>query len=632
MDPLKDTQRQLQQFRHRITLASVVVLLGFIFLAVRLFHLQVWQYRHYALQAEENRISLAPIVPNRGVITDRNGIVLAKNEAVYTLEVIQSKINVPLDHLLNTLNQSIAINAQDRLHFKKLLKNARRFDSVPLRIGLSNTEVARFVTQRFRFPGVEIHMRLFRHYPFGATAAHAIGYISRLSAQDETRIQQASEQNRHNADHYDPRLDAGNYLGTHFIGKTGIEYYYETELHGQTGFEAVEITAGGRRVRTVSHTPAISGKRLMLSLDIGLQQAAEQALAGQRGALVAIEPASGDVLAFVSAPGFDPNHFVAGIDQETWDALLFSKQQPLLNRALRGAYPPGSTYKPFMALAALTLNQRTPEWGFQDSGSYIFAGHTFHDDLRSGHGWVDMHKSIVLSCGTYYYKLAHELGVDTIARFMAPLGFGQLTGIDLPGEGRGVLPSTHWKKQAYQKSEQQKWYTGDTINLGTGQGYNAFTILQLAHATATLANNGAVVKPRLVTKIINPLNDTQQYTVPSASHSLNLRQQDIDVIKRAMAAVTTQGTARQAFRGASYQAAGKTGTAQVFSLRGKRYNVHKISQRQRDHALFIAFAPVDKPQIALALIVENGGWAYKTAAPVARQVLDYYLVDRLKKS
>ncbi|UAW64099.1 penicillin-binding protein 2 [Mycoavidus sp. HKI] len=630
MPEFKNTEQQLQQFRLRVAAAAIFVFLCFALLAGRFLYLQIWRYGQYSLQADENRIAVAPIMPNRGIITDRNGIVLAKNYSAYTLEITPSKINGTLDEVVDSLSQIVAVDARDRRRFKKLLEDSKNFESLPLRIRLSDTEVARFTAQRFRFPGVEVRIRWFRQYPLGTTAAHVIGYIGRLSQRDQERIRNASELNNSGLKPYDPRLDANNYKGTDHLGKIGVEQSYETELHGQTGFEEVEVTAGGRRVRTLSHSRAVAGNNLVLSLDINLQQIAEQAFAGRRGALVAIEPASGDVLAFVSAPSFDPNAFVDGIDQQTWDELNTSTDRPLLNRPLQGTYPPGSTYKPFVALAALALGKRTPQWGFQDPGSYTLGGHTFRDDVPGGHGWVDMYRSIVLSCDTYYYMLARDLGVNAMAEFMAPWGFGQLTGIDIDGETRGVLPSTGWKKKAHRRSDLQRWYDGDTINLGIGQGYNSFTTLQMAHATAILANNGVVMKPHLVKEIEHPLTHETRLTVPSASYQVNVNQQDINFIKRAMVGVITQGTAANAFRGAGYQAAGKTGTAQVFSLQGAKYRAHTLAENRRDHALFIAYAPADKPSIALALVVENGGWGGRAAAPIVRKLLDYYLVDRLK--
>ncbi|MBY4866329.1 penicillin-binding protein 2 [Burkholderia anthina] len=630
MTEFNDTQQQLSRFRLRVAAAGVFVFVCFGLLASRFFYLQLFQHGKYALQAEENRISVAPIVPNRGIITDRNGVVLAKNYSAYTLEITPSKLDDTLENTIDKLSEIIPIDARDRRRFKKLQEDSKNFESLPIRTRLTDAEVARFTAQRFRFPGVDVRARLFRQYPLGMTAAHVIGYIGRISKRDQDRIDAMSDENDSDQENYDPRRDANNYKGTDYIGKIGVEQSYETELHGLTGFEEVEVTAGGRPVRTLSRTQATPGNNLVLSLDIGLQQVAEQAFAGKRGALVAIEPKTGDVLAFVSSPSFDPNSFVDGIDQQTWDELNNSPDKPLLNRPLHGTYPPGSTYKPFMALAGLTLGKRTPGWGFQDPGYFTFGGHTFRNDVRSGQGWVDMNKAIMVSNDTYFYMLARDLGVNAIANFMKPFGFGQITGIDIQGEARGILPSTDWKKKAFKKPAQQKWFDGETISLGIGQGYNSFTILQLAHATATLANNGIVMKPHLVKEIEDPITRARHLTVPKESEVIPLKQSDIDVVKRGMENVVENpsGTAYKVFRGAQYQAAGKTGTAQVFSLQGSNYKGHLLAEHLRDHALFIAYAPVDHPQIAVALVVENGGWGAQAAGPIARRVLDFYLVDR----
>ncbi|RQZ25766.1 penicillin-binding protein 2 [Burkholderia sp. Bp9017] len=630
MTEFNDTQQQLSRFRLRVAAAGVFVFVCFGLLASRFFYLQLFQHGKYALQAEENRISVAPIVPNRGIITDRNGVVLAKNYSAYTLEITPSKLDDTLENTIDKLSEIIPIDARDRRRFKKLQEDSKNFESLPIRTRLTDAEVARFTAQRFRFPGVDVRARLFRQYPLGMTAAHVIGYIGRISKRDQDRIDAMSDENDSDQENYDPRRDANNYKGTDYIGKIGVEQSYETELHGLTGFEEVEVTAGGRPVRTLSRTQATPGNNLVLSLDIGLQQVAEQAFAGKRGALVAIEPKTGDVLAFVSSPSFDPNSFVDGIDQQTWDELNNSPDKPLLNRPLHGTYPPGSTYKPFMALAGLTLGKRTPGWGFQDPGYFTFGGHTFRNDVRSGQGWVDMNKAIMVSNDTYFYMLARDLGVNAIANFMKPFGFGQITGIDIQGEARGILPSTDWKKKAFKKPAQQKWFDGETISLGIGQGYNSFTILQLAHATATLANNGIVMKPHLVKEIEDPITRARHLTVPKESEVIPLKQSDIDVVKRGMENVVENpsGTAYKVFRGAQYQAAGKTGTAQVFSLQGSNYKGHLLAEHLRDHALFIAYAPVDHPQIAVALVVENGGWGAQAAGPIARRVLDFYLIDR----
>jgi len=621
----------LRRFRLRLIAGALFVIVCFGLIAARFVYLQVYRYPHYALQANENRISVAPIVPNRGIITDRNGVILARNYSAYTLEITSSKLDRPLETVIDDLATFLPIDTRVRRRFRKLQEDSKRFESLPILSHLSDEEVAKFTAQHFRFPGVDVRARLFRDYPLGPTAAHVIGYIGRISQSDQDKIDETSEANDNDPDHYDPRLDANNYNGTDYIGKIGVEQSYETELHGVTGFEEVEVTAGGRPVRTLSRAPAIPGNNLVLSIDIGLQQVAEQAFAGRRGALVAIEPSTGDILAFVSAPSFDPNLFVDGIDQANWDALNNSPDHPLLDRPLRGTYPPGSTYKPFMALAALTLHKRTPNWGFQDPGFFMLAGHKFRNDVITGQGWVDMYRSLVVSNDTYYFMLAHDLGVNAIAGFMKPWGFGQKTGIDIQGEATGILPSTEWKQHAYKNAAQQRWYDGETVSLGIGQGYNSFTILQLAHAMSTLANNGTVMKPHLVKEIANPTTDQLRLTVTNPDYRLNIPQQYFDVVHRALVGVVNEGTAKAVFAGAPYQAAGKTGTAQVFTIaQNAKYREHMVSERLRDHALFTAYAPADHPQIALALIVENGGWGAATAGPIARKVLDYYLVDRFK--
>ncbi len=630
MTEFKNTEQQLSRFRLRVAGAALFVVLCFGLIGFRFVYLQVWKYNEYSLEADENRISVAPVLPNRGVITDRNGVVLARNYSAYTLEITLSKLGEPLDQVISELGQVIPIEDRDRRRFKKLLEDSKHFESLAIRSRLSDDEVARFTAQRYRFPGVDVRARLFRSYPLGTTFAHAIGYIGRISQRDRENIDAAGEQNDNDQDHYDPRLDANNYKGTDYIGKIGVEQSYETELHGLTGSEEVEVTAGGRPVRTLSSTQATPGNNLRLSLDVGLQETAERAFGDRKGALVAIDPSTGEVLAFVSAPSFDPNIFVDGVDQQTWDDLNTSPDKPLLNRPLRGTYPPGSTYKPFMALAALTLHKRTPEWGFQDTGSYTFAGHVFHNDVRSGQGWIDMNRAITVSNDDYFYSLAHDLGVNAIADFMRPFGFGQLTGVDIEGEAKGILPSTDWKKHAYKRPEMQRWYEGETISLGIGQGYNSYTMLQLAHAVATLANNGIVMTPHLVSEIENPLTHQIKRVDPDPTAKINVRQQDIDFIKRALQNVILNGTAAQPFRGVQYEVAGKTGTAQVYSLGGEKYHASAVAENRRDHALFTAFAPVDKPQIAIALIVENGGWGAEAAAPIARKVLDYWMVDRYK--
>jgi penicillin-binding protein 2 len=615
MTEFKNTERELHFFRLRLSAVGVFVFACFGLLAMRFLWLQGYKHNDYALLAEENRISIVPVVPNRGLIVDRNGVVLARNFSAYTLEITPSKIKGELDALIDELATLVDIQPKDRKRFRRQMEETKSFESLPIRIRLTDEEVARFTAQRYRFPGVDIQARLFRQYPLGQVASHVIGYIGRI--------------NQAEADRIDETEDAANYNGTDYIGKEGLEKSYEAKLHGTTGYEEVEVSAGGRAIRTLSRTPATPGHNLILSIDIELQKVVEEAFGDRRGALIAIEPATGDILAYVSMPTFDPNLFVEGIDQQSWDELNTSIDRPLINRPLSGSYPPGSTYKPFMALAALELGKRTPASTIYDPGYFFFGNHKFRDDKEGGHGMVDMYKSIVESCDTYYYMLANDLGVDAIHDFMKPFGFGQLTGIDLENERRGLLPSTSWKRTAYKKPEQQKWYAGETISLGIGQGYNSFTPLQLAHATAILANNGVVMKPHLVKILEDGTTGVRTPTVPKESYRINLKQKNIDVIKQAMIGVTREGTSARSFANAGYVSGGKTGTAQVIAIKkNEKYESKKVAERHRDHALYTAFAPADNPRIAIALIVENGGFGGTAAAPIARQALDYYLLGK----
>ncbi len=616
MKLLRNPEREVFYFRTRLLVASTVVVGGFLLLLLRFTWLQVIRHADFYAQAEQNRIALVPVTANRGLIKDRNGAIIAKNYSAYTLEIAMDQVR-NVETTIDELSRVIPVEPRDRRRFYKLIEDYKRLDSVPIRTRLTDEEVARFAAQRYRFPGVELRARLFRQYPLGETAAHVLGYIGRVSTSDEQRIDQFSNPN--------------DYNGTEYIGKVGVESSYEEYLHGTTGFEQVEITAGGHPVRTLSRSASEPGHNLVLSIDIKLQQLVEKAFGDRRGALIAIEPDTGDVLAFVSKPTFDPNLFVDGIDPLSWDGLNNSPDKPLLNRALRGTYPIGSTYKPFLALAALELGKRRPDSVTYDPGYFWYAGHEFREGRapKGGYGNVDLHRSIVVSSDVYYYVLANDLGVDAIHDFMQPFGFGQLTGIDLEGELAGVLPSSEWKERRFH----QKWYGGETISIGIGQGYNSFTLLQLAHATATLANGGVVMKPHVVRAIEDPRNGDLRLTVPSESGRIRLSPRNLQFIRDAMVDVNINGTGRAAFAGAPYHAAGKTGTAQVVGIaQNEKYNENKIDERHRDHALFIAFAPADpdaKPRIALALLVENAGWGAMAAAPIARQVFDYYLLGKM---
>jgi penicillin-binding protein 2 len=607
---LKDPQRELLYFRRRLMIAGAVVIVAFGGLLGRFVYLQLFQHRHYQTLAESNRIAIVPIVPNRGVMTDRNGIVLAQSYSAYTLEVTPSRVK-NLDETIDELAGIVEVQARDRKRFKRLLEESKNFESLPLRTRLSDEEVARFAVNRYRFPGVEIKARLFRQYPFGEVASHVTGYISRINDKDVERIDSWNE--------------TANYKGSDYIGKVGVELAYERELHGTTGWEEVEVDAGGRAVRTLSRTPPTSGNNLRLALDIRLQQAAETAFGDRRGALVAIEPATGDVLAFVSKPGFDPNLFVDGIDPVNWELLNESPDKPLLNRPLRGAYPPGSTIKPFLALAALTSGKRTAAQTIFDPGFYQIPGaaHRFRDDKPGGHGYVDMFKSIVASCDTYYYMLAGETDIDDTYAFLSKFSFGRKTGIDIEGELIGTLPSRAWKRERFK----DKWYLGDSISAGIGQGYNSFTPVQQAQAIAIIANDGVALAPHLVKSVENVKDGSVRQIALQPTQALNVRPEHLEVIKNALIGVPREGTSARAFVGTQYISAGKTGTAQVYSLKGEKYSA-RVDERLRDHAWYLAYAPADHPRIAIAVLVENGGFGAQAAAPIARAVFDYYLLGQ----
>ncbi len=611
MTELKNTERELSRFRIRLAAAAGFVLFAFGLLGARLAYLQIYKHEELSTQAENNRIAVVPVVPNRGLILDRNGVVLATNYSAYTLEITPSKV-ADLEATIDRVGEVVEVQPRDRKRFRRLMEESKSFESLPIRTRLTDDEVARFTAQRFRFEGVDIKARLFRSYPLGEVGSHLIGYIGRINQAEKETI--------------DDSDDAANYRGTEYIGKLGVEQSYESELHGATGFEEVEMSAGGHAVRRLKSNPATPGNAIVMSIDIRLQAMVEELFGDRRGALVAIDPRNGEVLAFVSKPNFDPNLFVDGIDVENWKALNESPDKPLLNRALRGSYPPGSTYKPFMALAALTLGKRTPQQTIFDPGYFWFGNHKFRDDKEGGHGSVDMYKSIVQSCDTYYYMLAGDLGVDAIHDFMAPLGLGQLTGIDMQGELRGTLPSTEWKRKAYRQKDQQKWYAGETISLGIGQGYNAFTMLQLAQATATVAAAGHRHTPHLVKAVENYESRVPRRLVGDELPPLPWKAEHVAFIHQALYGVTQEGTSARSFVNAPYKSAGKTGTAQVVEIKAnEKYNASRVEERHRDHALYTAFAPLEEPRIALAMVVENAGFGAGAAAPIARRVFDFVL-------
>jgi penicillin-binding protein 2 len=610
---LRNPQREQHQFRLRLGVAAAMVLVCFSILLARLFHLQVLRYDHYQTLAENNRISLVPIVPNRGLILDRNGIVLAHNFFAYTLEITPSKVD-DVEKTVNDLSRIIEITPNDRKQFKKFRDQSHNFESIPLRTHLTETEAALFAVNRYRFPGVEIKSRLFRHYPQGAMGAHILGYISRINEADLKWL--------------DKNGDISNYKGSDHIGKSGLEQSYERQLHGTTGFQQVEIDADGHAVRVLASTAPIPGDNLVLSIDSKMQDIAEKAFGAHRGALVAINPTNGEILAYASMPTFDPNLFVDGIDSENWKALNESLDKPLINRPLKGIYPPGSTFKPFVAMAGLENGKREPPFSVPDPGYFMLPGstHKYRDWKPGGHGQVDVRRAITVSCDTFFYGLALDLGIDRLAGFLTHFGFGQKTGIDIEGERSGLLPTPAWKAKRWK----QKWFPGETVITGIGQGYTLVTPLQLAYATGILANNGSAVKPHFVTSIQESRSGVTRPVPIQTVDKLNLNPEHLNLVRSGMVDVTKPGgTAASVGAGATYDIAAKTGTAQIVGIKqGEKYNASALDERHRDHALFIAYAPAEDPKIAVAVIVENGGHGGSAAGPIARQVMDYYLLGK----
>lgn len=614
---LRDHTQEIRHFHIRLAICAVVVVVLFGLLFSRFFYLQVLQSEHYTTLAEANRIAIQPLTPNRGLIFDRNGEILAQNYTAYTLEIIPDQVKNS-ESAIDELATVIEITPEDRRRFNKLKRESTRFKSLPIRSRLTEVEVARFAENQYRFPGMDVKAYPLRHYPKGELVSHVIGYIGRINDKDLEQLEA------------DKQLK--NYRGSTHVGRIGIEKSYEGVLHGQTGFEQVETDAVGRPVRTLSRVAPVAGNDLTLSLDIGLQQAAVQAFGDYRGALVALDPANGEILAFVSKPGFDPNLFVDGIDHTNWRLLNESIDRPLNNRALRGVYPPGSTFKPFMALAGLELGKRSIRYSFNDPGFFSLPGssHRFRDWKPGGHGWVDLHKSLVISCDTYYYMLAHDLGITNIHNFIGKFGFGKGTGIDIPGEAAGLLPSPEWKKKRFK----QNWLPGDTISVGIGQGFNLATPLQLTFAMMLLANDGKAYRPHFIKQQVDHYEGLVEDSFIEEMYRLNVKQEYLDYVKHALADVTRPGgTAARAGANAAYTFAGKTGTSQVVNIKqGERYNASRINERHRDHALFTAFAPVENPKIVLTVLVENSGSGGSTAAPIARKVLDYFFLGKMPES
>jgi penicillin-binding protein 2 len=600
------------RFQRRVAVARALTLICFGLIVARLFHLQVQQYSSLSGKAERNRTAIVPLAPERGLIFDRQGVVLATNKPVFSLEITPAKTRGDIDALLKGLAEIIRIEARDISRFRTLLAESKGLGPVPLRTMLNEEEIAIVSAQRFRFPGVEINARSLRTYPFGSLASQALGYIGRIN-DSARRVLEAAEPTRQ------------NYMGSDHIGKLGIEQRYESQLHGTTGFERMETAASGRAMRSLSVQAARAGQGVQLALDLRLQRLVELLLGNRRGAAVVLDPRNGEVLCFASTPTFDPNIFVTGADRDTWKALSESPDRPLLNRAFRGTYPPGSTYKPFMAMASLQLGKRAPSVLVNDPGYWDFGNHRFRSH-EGGLGPMNLFTSLVYSSNVYYYTLANEMGVETIHDFMSPFGFGQLTGIDLDGEVRGVLPNQAWKRKAYRTAAQQKWQAGETISLGIGQGYNNFTILQLAAATAALANNGIFHAPRMATGLEDPDTHAIHPIATPPPRNLKLRAENLALVRDALIGVTVQGTAKKSFLGSKYVSAGKTGTAQAVTIKqAQRYNAARMQEQERDHGLYMGFAPAGAPRVAVAVIVENAGGGGQVSAPIARRIFDYLL-------
>ncbi len=610
---LKNLDRELARFHGRLKAGALFVALLAAVLLARGYYLQVAQHDYYIQRAESNRISLVPTAPNRGLILDHKDRILAENYSAYTLEIARAQ-TPDLEATLAEVGRLIEITPGQLRRFRRLLGESHEFETVPLKSKLTDEEVAILAANRYRLPGVEVKARLFRNYQAGPGMAHVVGFIGRINDRDLKTLRESGRER--------------NYRGSVHIGKTGLEQSYEALLHGRTGFDQMETDASGRAVRMLSRIPPVPGKDLRLYLDLDLQAVAEHAFGDYLGGLVALDPQTGGVLAMVSKPGFDPNLFVDGIDPEAWKALNESAERPMVNRALRGIYPPGSTIKPLMALAGLELGVRRPGDSIVDPGYFMLPNsrHQYRDWKRGGHGVVDLRKSISQSCDTYYYRLAVDMGIDRMHDYLAQFGFGEKSGIDLEGESSGLLPSRDWKQRRWKKP----WYVGETVIAGIGQGYHLTTPLQLATATAMLANGGKRIEPRLVEAIRDPLSHAWQPLSPTVRGQVKIDPANLAVVRQGMLDVMRPGgTASAAAAGAAYAIAGKTGTAQVVGIKqGARYDESRLARHHRDHALFIAYAPADDPKIAIAVLVENGGHGGGTAAPIARAVMDYYLTGK----
>ncbi len=612
-----DTAAVQRDFRIRIVVAFLFIFIMFCILSARFFYLQVVKHDEYTSKAISNRISLIPTPPIRGEVVDVNGVVLAHNYPAYSLEIVPSQIEGKLEDTVNSLKAFADISESDLKRFQKFRTEFRSYEKIPLKMKLAPDEASRLAAQLYRFPGVEINARTFREYPYGPLTAHFLGYIGRISDKDQEVL---SKENL-----------ASLYRGSTHIGKSGLEKFYERQLHGLPGYQEVEKDAYGNIIRVLKTVPPKNGQTLKLAMDIRLQQEASRLMKGRRGAIVAIDPQTGGVLAFVSNPSFDPNLFIDGIDSDKWKELNNDWQRPLINRVTQGLYPPGSTFKPFMGMALLESGKLTQSTVVPAPGAWSIPGskHQFRDSVRRGHGSANLSKAIQVSSDTFFYRLGFEMGIERLHPYLAHFGFGKPTGIDLPNEYRGVLPSPAWKEKRFAKlkPERRRWNSAEVVPVSIGQGYNAYTPLQMAHATATLANEGTAYRPHLVKELLDHNNQKITVLDPKPSEILPFKRKNFEYIKAAMAKVLRPGgTARRVGAGLKYSMGGKTGTAQVVQIaQGKSYNAAALAEQHRDHAWFISFAPLENPKIAIAVILENGGWG-ANAAPLARQLSDYYLL------
>ena len=602
----------------RLLVAFILIVIFFSILLARFFYLQVTQHNEFSGQASSNRITLIPTPPVRGEIVDINGVPLAKNYPVFSLEVIPSRIEGKMEDVIEALKKYVDITPTDLKRFKKYRESYRKFENIPLKLRLTDEEAARLSVHLREFKGVEVNSRTFREYPYGKLTSHFLGYIGRISDKDKEMLEEEG-------------LTA-LYRGSTHIGKSGLEKYYEHQLHGVPGYQEVEKDAYGNIVRVLRNVPSKMGQTLRLGMDIRMQQEADRILGDRRGALVAINPQDGTVLAFVSKPSFDPNLFIDGIDNDTWKMLNDDWKKPLVNRVTQGLYPPGSTFKPFMGMALLESGKITQNTIIPAPGAWSIPGsrHIFRDSVRSGHGSANLSKAIQVSSDTFFYRLGYEMGIDKASPYLAQFGFGQKTGIDLPSEYTGVLPSREWKAKRFAKSSDptaKEWRAGEMVSVSIGQGYNAYTPLQMAHATASLANNGVVHQPHLVKEVLDFGERKITRINPNPERQIPFKADNFEYVKRAMEKVLKPGgTAHRIGGGLAYTMGGKTGTAQVVQIKqGGRYNAAALREQHRDHAWFISFAPLEKPEIAIAVILENGGWgAY--AAPLAREMTDFYML------